>query len=132
MFNKAMGEILTVYFLILYLFQPVLGEVFNVRSNAVEIVLNQGIAKASSLDNGYFTPEIVQEMKDQLRDKFFIPNSAVTFVGTTVPMPRGEYIEGTLTIKASPLWLFQNLLGSSNAPKFISRHQTMMSEYSER
>ncbi|RCW41657.1 hypothetical protein [Paenibacillus prosopidis] len=132
MFNKALAEILTVYFLILYLFQPPLHELFNVRSNAVEIVLNQGIAKAASLDNGYFTPEIIQEMKDTLRVKFFIPESSVTFTGTNVPMPRGEYIEGTLKVKASPLWIFQNLAGSDNAPKYITRHATMMSEYMER
>jgi hypothetical protein len=104
-----------------------------VRSNAVEIVLNQAIAKASSLDNGRFTPEIIQEMKDTLSKKFFVPASSIVFVGTTTLTTRGEYIEGTLTVKATPLWIFANIFGSvDNAPKTISRYATMMSEYIDR
>lgn len=133
MFKAALAELLTVYFLIIYIFQPPLHEIFNVRSNAVEIVLNQGIAKASSMDNGRFTPEIIQEMKDTLSKKFFLPASAIQFQGTTTLTPRGEYIEGTLTVKAPPLWIFQNMFGNGDhAPKTITRYATMMSEYINR
>lgn len=133
MHTRALSEVLTVYFLIIYLFQPPLHEIFNIRSNAVELVLNQGIAKASALDNGRFTPEIIQEMKDTLSNKFFVPASSIQFVGTTTITTRGEYIEGTLTVKASPLWIFQNMFGNAdNSPKTITRYATMMSEYIDR
>ncbi|MGG3471559.1 hypothetical protein ABES02_29345 [Neobacillus pocheonensis] len=133
MFTRALAEMLTVYFLIIYLFQPPLHELFNIRSNAVEIVLNQGIAKASSLQNGRFTPEIIEEMKVTLNQKFFVPKSSIVFVGTTTITPRGDYIEGTLTVKATPLWIFQNMFGNAdNSPKTITRYATMMSEYIDR
>jgi hypothetical protein len=122
LFNRALSEILTVYFLIIYLFQPPLHEIFNIRSNAVELVLNQGIAKASSLDNGRFTPEIIQEMKDTLSNKFFVPASSIQFLGTSTITPRGEYIEGKLTMFGA----------DDNAPKTITRYATMMSEYVDR
>ena len=131
--NQVLGQLLGVYFLIIYLFQPLLHEMFNIRSNAVEVVLNQGIAKASSLDNGRFTPEIIQEMKDTLSTKFFIPASSIQFQGTTTLTPRGEYLEGTLTVKAPPLWIFQNMFGAEdNAPKNMARYATMMSEFVDR
>jgi len=130
MFKHALGELLTVVFTCIILFQPPLHELFNVRSNAVELVLNQGIAQASSYDNGRFTPEIIQQMKDHLTQKFFVRESDIEFTGTTTITPRGEYIEGRLTIKATPFWLFSSLFGEG--PETISRHATMMSEYVER
>ncbi|MDF2646844.1 MAG: hypothetical protein K0Q73_2649 [Paenibacillus sp.] len=133
MYSRALSEVLTVYFLVIYLFQPPLHEIFNIRSNAVELVLNQGIAKASSLDNGRFTPQIIQEMRDTLSKKFFVPASTIQFVGTTTVTPRGEYIEGMLTVKAPPLWIFQSMFGNADkSPKTITRYATMMSEYIDR
>ena len=130
MFKQSLGEILGFMFLVLYLFQPPITELYNIRSNAVEIVLNQGIAKASSLDNGRFTPEIIQEMKETLKTKFFIPESNIDFVGTTTLTPRGEYIEGTLRVRSTTLWIIGSLTGSSNMD--ITKYATMMSEYVDR
>lgn len=127
MFNRALGEILGFFLLCLYIFQPPLHELYNVRSNAVEIVLNQAIAKATSYDNGRFTPEIIEEMKDRLETHFFIRRSDIQFSGTTELTPRGEYISGTLTVRTSPLWLFDGIIGRS--PETITRHAEMMSEY---
>lgn len=130
MFKTALAELLLFLFLALYLFQPPLHELYNVRNNAVEIVLNQGIAKAAAYDNGRFTPEIIQEMRLTLQQQFYLPAEDIAFVGTTTLTQRGEYIEGTLTVRSSPRWLFRNLFGQSgDAGQTISRHAAMMSEY---
>jgi len=129
-FKNALNEILGILFTLIFLFQPPLHELYNTRSNAVEVVLNQGIAKASSIDNGYFTPEIIQEMKDNLKQRFFIRDEDIEFRGTTTLTLRGEYIEGTLIVKKTPLWILEGVLGTS--PEAITRHATMMSEYVSR
>ncbi|MFD2328827.1 hypothetical protein ACFSR7_06140 [Cohnella sp. GCM10020058] len=131
MFKSALGEILGFVFLVIYLFQPVVHEIYNVRSNAVEIILNQGIAKATSNDNGRFTPEIIAEMKETLKTRFFIADKDINFTGTTSLTPRGEYVEGTLSIKSMPVWLIESMMGKSR-PVVIARHATMMSEYIDR
>lgn len=127
--KAALVEMLTVYTLLLFLFQPVLHDIYSTRANAVEMVLDSAIQRAANANNGRFTPEIVQEMKDTLAHTFLIDPADISFEGTTALTPRGEYIEGKLTVKSTPRWFFRNMFGSVDQdPGVIVRYAKQMSE----
>ncbi|WP_019536604.1 hypothetical protein [Paenibacillus ginsengihumi] len=127
--KTALTEMLTVYILMLLLFQPVLHDIYAARARAVEMVLDSAIQKAAASDNGRFTPEIVAEMRSVLRDTFRLDDSSVRFAGTTELTPRGEYIEATLTVQSPPRWLFRQLFGEGEGgPRDIVRYARQMSE----
>ncbi|OXM83954.1 hypothetical protein [Paenibacillus rigui] len=124
-----MVEMLTVYFLLLLLFQPVLHDIYSTRANAVEMVLDSAIQKASNADNGRFTPEIIDEMQNTLESTFLLDGSDIRFEGTTELTPRGQYIEGRLSVKSTPRWLYSSMFGSPDPePAQISRYAKQMSE----
>lgn len=127
--KTALVEMLTVYILMLLLFQPVLHDIYSTRANAVEMVLDSAIQKAASSDNGRFTPEIIDEMRSTLVHTFLLDESDIRFNGTTGLTPRGEYIEGTLAVKSTPRWLFRSMFGSADRePPEIVRYAKQMSE----
>ncbi|MFE5323404.1 hypothetical protein ACFQ88_32455 [Paenibacillus sp. NPDC056579] len=127
--KQALVEMLTVYILMLLLFQPVLHDIYSTRANAVEMVLDSAIQKAASSDHGRFTPEIVEEMRGTLVHTFLLDESDIRFSGTTELTPRGEYIEGTLAVKSTPRWLFRSMFGSADRdPPEIVRYAKQMSE----
>ncbi|TBL80605.1 hypothetical protein [Paenibacillus thalictri] len=127
--KAALVEMLTVYTLLLFLFQPVLHDIYSTRANAVEMVLDSAIQRAANAENGRFTPELVQEMRETLIHTFLIDSGDISFVGTTALTPRGEYIEGKLIVKSTPRWLFRRMFGAAdNDPGVIVRYAKQMSE----
>ncbi|WP_207953182.1 hypothetical protein [Paenibacillus agricola] len=127
--KAALVEMLSVYVLLLLLFQPILHDIYSTRANAVEMVLDSAIQKAANADNGRFTPEIIDEMRYTLEHTFLLDSSDIGFTGTTVLTPRGEYIEGKLFVKSTPRWLFHNMFGSADRePPQIVRYAKQMSE----
>ncbi|MFD0681749.1 MULTISPECIES: hypothetical protein [unclassified Paenibacillus] len=127
--KTALVEMLTVYILLLLLFQPVLHDIYSTRANAVEMVLDSAIQKAANADNGHFTPEIIAQMRNTLEHTFLLDGNDIRFTGTTELTPRGEYIEGTLSVKSTPRWLLRTLFGSvDREPPEIVRYAKQMSE----
>lgn len=127
--KTALVEMLTVYILMLLLFQPILHDIYSTRANAVEMVLDSAIQKAANSDNGRFTPEIIGEMRNTLVTTFLLDESDIRFIGTTELTPRGEYIEGALYVKSTPRWLFRTMFGSPDRdPPEIARYAKQMSE----
>ncbi|WP_248928316.1 hypothetical protein [Paenibacillus hamazuiensis] len=127
--KAALVEMLTVYSLLLFLFQPVLHDIYSTRANAVEMVLDSAIQKAANAENGRFTPEIIDGMKETLAHTFLIDPAGIAFEGTTVLTPRGEYIEGKLTVVSTPRWLFRNMFGAADRDSgTIVRYAKQMSE----
>jgi hypothetical protein len=127
--KAALVEMLTVYILLLLLFQPVLHDIYSTRANAVEMVLDSAIEKAANADNGRFTPEIIDEMRSTLENTFLLDGQDIHFSGTTELTPRGEYIEGTLSVKSTPRWLLRSAFGSPDRePPEIVRFAKQMSE----
>jgi len=127
--KTALVEMLTVYILMLLLFQPILHDIYSTRANAVEMVLDSAIQKAANSDNGRFTPEIIGEMRNTLVTTFLLDESDIRFIGTTELTSRGEYIEGALYVKSTPRWLFRTMFGSPDRdPPEITRYAKQMSE----
>lgn len=123
--KNAMSNLLLFFFFVIYLFQPVLHDIRQAKSQLIENVISYGLAKASSGDVGQFSPEIIKEMEDKLEQVGIHP-SDVLFKGTTSLTLRGDYIKGELRVKNSPLWMMWQ------GPQEIVRSGTMMSEYIER
>ncbi|WP_282939802.1 hypothetical protein [Paenibacillus sp. RC67] len=127
--KAALVEMLTVYILMLLLFQPILHDIYSTRANAVEMVLDSAIQKAANADNGRFTSEIIDEMRGTLVHTFLLDANDIRFTGTTELTPRGEYIEGKLSVKSTPRWLFRSMFGSVDRdPPEIVRYAKQMSE----
>lgn len=127
--KAALVEMLTVYILMLLLFQPVLHDIYSTRARAVEMVLDAAIEEAAASDNGRFTPDIIDGMTDTLVQTFFLDRSDIRFEGTTAVTPRGDYIEGTLSVKSTPRWLFRSMFGAEDRePPEIVRYARQMSE----
>jgi len=126
--NKIFVEMATLFILLLYMFQPQMEEIYQVKAHAIELVLNSTIQKAGASDNGYFTPELIKEMKDKLNNSYLIDSSAIVFKGTTTLTPRGEYVEGQLTVKSPQRWLFASMMGGTDN-KAIIRYARIMSEH---
>lgn len=131
--KAALVEMMTVYILMLLLFQPILHDVYAARARAVELVLDSGIEKAAAAENGRFTPDIINEMKETLESVFLLDASGIHFTGTTTLTARGEYIEGTLRVRSSPRWLFSTMFGTDESdPGYIVRYAKQMSEMAVR
>lgn len=127
--KAALVELLTVYIVMLLLFQPVLHDIYSTRARAVEMVLDAGIQQAAASDNGRFTPEIIESMVGTLEQTFLLDRSGIRFEGTTALTPRGEYIEGKLAVTSTPRWLFRRMFGAIDRdPPDIVRYAKQMSE----
>lgn len=126
--GKVIVEMMLFMFLINYMFQPMLSEVYALRSYAVEMILDSGIEKAAAGDNGRFTPEIIAEMKGSLQQLGYT-DSEIQFSGTTTLMDRGKYIEGTLSVPHKRLWIMENLFEQDTFNKQITKKAKQMSEF---
>ncbi|UUZ83453.1 hypothetical protein LJK88_06105 [Paenibacillus sp. P26] len=79
--KAALVEMLTVYILMLLLFQPVLHDIYSTRARAVEMVLDSGVQQAASSDYGRFTPEIIESMVNTLEQTFLLDRRDIRFEG---------------------------------------------------
>lgn len=126
--KKAIVEMMLFVFLISYMFQPILNEVYAQRSYAVEMVLDSAIEKAAAGDTGRFTPEVIAEMTNML-NKLGYQDSEIEFSGTTTLMDRGQYIEATLSVPHKRLWILENLFGQDTFDRKITKKAKQMSEF---
>lgn len=127
--KAALIEMLTVYILILYMFQPAFNEVQSMRNWTVETVLDASIEKAADGDHGRFTPEIINEMKQMLVSIHHYDADDIIFNGTTTITPRGQYIEGTLSVPRGQMWVLPNFFGRDTTGDRTTRYAKQMSEY---
>jgi len=126
---KVFAEMMTIMFLICYMFQPMLNEVYALRSYAVEMVLDSAIEKAAAGDNGRFTPEIIADMRATLKNELGYKDGEIDFNGTTTLTGRGEYVEGNLVVPHKRLWIMEGLFGQDRFEKKIEKYAKQMSEY---
>jgi hypothetical protein len=119
-------------FLLFFMFQPFHNEIVHLRGMAMEATLDRGLTKAAI--EGYFTPAIIQEMKDTLKSVGF--NDAKievmgTIEGQNARVYRGAYIQGQIKYPMEDLWAMPGVLGNTSSTLYYVRSGTQMSEYLE-
>ncbi|MFS0557444.1 hypothetical protein [Brevibacillus sp. 179-C9.3 HS] len=127
--KKALEEILTIFILIYILFQPILNEVYALRSYTVEMILDSAIEEAANGENGRFTPEIINKMKNTLVAELGYEDSEIQFRGTTTLTDRGQYIEASLSVPHKRLWILPNFFDNDSYNDRIEKYAKQMSEY---
>lgn len=128
--RQVIATLMIATLFIVYMFQPFLNEIYHLRNLAVQVALDQGIEKAAV--DGRFTDANINEMKMTLIDNLHYSADDVVFAGTTSLTPRGDYIEGTLGVRAGQLWILPNLMGGNGDIRQLRAYARQMSEYIER
>ena len=126
--RTALAELALSIFMIIYIFQPTFDHLYYLKSLFLQQTLDQSIQKAGSAEYGCFTPEIVLDLKTRISQVLRIPVNNISFSGTTTPVLRGEYVDGSVSIPAPKKWIFDDWGGSTSA-KTISKYTRIMSEY---
>lgn len=113
-------------FSLVLLFQPALARVEESREKVVQVAIQRGTERAAV--EGYFTEEIIDEMK-LLLERVGYEKDDIEFVGTILPVSRGEYVEGT--IKAPNIYqylLLENLVTGERTDNYHVHSASRMSE----
>lgn len=108
------------------MFAPILGYVDSLHREAVEVVLSEGARKAAV--EGYFSNEIIDEMKQKLVDNYnFDPDDVkIQTSHSAYPVARGEYINASIEIPRGIIFLLDIF---NPGPKAYKKEITVMSEF---
>lgn len=135
--GKTLAMWMTAILSINMLFAPLLGYFDSLLREGVEVTLMEG-AKKASIQGSWTTGtygNLVTQMSNTLQTKYNINMSAttinyvtVTSGGGSVPLKRGEVLEASITIKRSPIFIFDifNTDGLSH-----TKTVKIMSEFSD-
>lgn len=105
------------------MFTPILAYADNLHREAVDTVLHEA-AKDASIQ-GYFTPAIVQNMRNTLVYEYNFKADDIQISATSTPQPRNTYIQATITVPRGPIFVL-NIF--NQGPKQIVRTVQVMSE----
>lgn len=122
--STTIGKWLTVSIAICIMFTPILAYLDSLHREAVEVTLTEGAKKAAI--EGYFTPEIIQEMRDTLTDKYNFNSSTIEITATTTLTTRGEYIEAEIRVPRGILFVLDLF---NQGPSHIEKKTQVLSEY---
>ncbi|MBG9587682.1 hypothetical protein [Cytobacillus firmus] len=116
--------------LVFFLLQPVLNYMEETRGKAVEITVQRATEKAAI--DGYYTPEILLEMKKKLNSIGY-QDTEIEIDATQSVTLRGEYVEATIKVPNKYYFLlFKPLFLSDDdysKDLYHVRSATRMSEY---
>lgn len=113
-------------FLIYFAFQPVINHVAHLETMVLELVMNEGIQKASV--DGRFTDQNIAYMKQIIMDNLHFPEDEITFEGTQNLTSRGNRLWGRISVPDGKLSIMPRLFWSNPTIKF-SAYASQMSEY---
>jgi NACalpha-BTF3-like transcription factor len=122
--SEVIGKWLTVSIAIIIMFTPILGYLDSLHREAVEVTLTEGAKKAAIA--GRFTPDIIQEMKDDLVDHYNFTESDIEITATTAQTPRNQYIEATIRVPRGILFVLDLF---NQGPEHIEKSTRILSEY---
>lgn len=122
--STVLSKWMTVFLSLTIMFTPLFVYLDSLHRAVVDTVLHQGLKEASI--KGYFTPEIIANMKATLVNEYNFEESTIEITATTVLKQRGDYIEITLSVPRGPIFIL-NLF--NQGPDKITRSQKIMSEY---
>lgn len=121
--SATIGKWLTISIAISIMFTPILAYLDSLHREAVEVTLTEGAKKAAV--EGYFTPAIIQEMRDTLVNKYNFDASNIEITATTTPTPRGQYIEAMIRVPRGILFVLDLF---NQGPTHIEKHTKVLSE----
>lgn len=127
--KQVISFLMVLPFLVYFTYQPMFNHVAHLEHMYLEVVIDQGIEKASV--EGRFTAEIISEMKRNIRDNLNFADDEIVFEGTQAVTPRGQYIWGKISVPDQQLSFLPGLFGGNSRQKFYGYAQ-QMSEYVER
>jgi len=116
-------------FLIYFAFQPVINHVAHLETMVLEVVMNEGIQKASV--DGRFTDQNIADMKQIIMEHLHFPENEIAFEGTQNLTSRGNTVWGRISVPDGKLSIMPRLFSSNPTIKF-SAYASQMSEYIER
>jgi hypothetical protein len=122
--STTIGKWLTISIAICIMFSPILAYLDSLHREAVEVVLTEGAKKASI--EGYFTPAIIQEMKDTLVNNYNFSEGDIVITATTTLTPRNENIEASIKVPRGILFVLDLF---NQGPSHIEKHTKILSEY---
>lgn len=126
--KNLLSFVMVAPFFVFFVFQPFYSELYSLRQQTVEIVLDSAIEKAAV--KGRFENAEIQEMKDIMVKVFHYDSNEVVIDATQTLTNRGDYIEGSISVPSGQLWVMPNLFSDNNRdPQFISAYAKQMSEY---
>lgn len=123
--SSTLAKWMSLFIMVTIMFTPLLAYLDSLHREAVDQVVYQAMKEASI--KGYVSPEIKTAIRDQLvTDYNFADNSILTVEGTSAIVPRGGYVEVTVIVKRTPIFVINILNQGSSTYK---RTFTIMSEY---
>ncbi|WP_163537302.1 hypothetical protein [Gracilibacillus sp. YIM 98692] len=122
--STTLGKWLTLFITLTIMFTPILAYIDSMHREAVEVVLQEGAKKAAI--EGYFTPGIIDDMKQELVDRYNFDESTINITATDTLQQRENHLAATIEVPRGPIFLFNVF---NNGPDTIKKSTTIMSEY---
>ncbi|WP_374717750.1 hypothetical protein [Neobacillus sp.] len=122
--SKTLGEWMTLFIVINIMFAPILAYLDSLHREAVEVVLTEGAKKAAI--EGKFSPEIIQEMKDTLVEKYNFDPNKIKINATQTLTYRNEYLEASIEVPRSFIFILDIF---NQGPSTFKKETKIMSEY---
>ncbi|MHB1166935.1 MAG: hypothetical protein ACYC4E_00630 [Carboxydocellales bacterium] len=129
--KNLLSFIMVAPFFVFFVFQPFYTEIYSLRQQTIEIVLDSAMEKAAV--KGRFDEVELQGMKDTIIKIFHYAPNEVTINATQSLTNRGNYIEASIQIPAGQLWVMPGLFSDNTTdPQTIKAYSKQMSEYLSR
>lgn len=125
--STVLSHWMTLFISVIIMFTPILAYADSLNQEAVDTVIYEACKKASV--EGAFTPEIQDEIKKTLEEKYGFDPDMVTIdltQTTTMIQERGTYIKITVNVERGPIFVLDML---NQGPKQITKTREIMSEY---
>lgn len=122
--SKALGQWMTLFLVINFLFTPILAYKDSLEREAVEVVLNEGAKKAAI--EGRFTTEIITDMEQTLVNDYNFDPAAITITATTTITYRKDYLTASIEVPRGIIFVIDIF---NQGPRVIKKDIKIMSEY---
>lgn len=126
--KNLLSFIMVAPFFVFFVFQPFYSEIYSLRQQTIDIVLDSAIERAAV--KGRFENAEIEGMKNTIVNIFHYAPGEVMINGTQTLTGRGNYIEGSIRVPAGQLWVLPNLFSDNDSdPQTIGTYAKQMSEY---
>ncbi|MGE8081329.1 hypothetical protein [Peribacillus loiseleuriae] len=122
--SQTLAKWMTLFLVVTIMFTPILYYLDTLHRKAVDAVLQQGLKEASIV--GYMSDEIVDKMVNTLVNDYNFDEDVIDIAGTILYTQRKDYIEITITVPRTPVFIL-NIFNQGS--KKLVRKSMIMSEY---